>query len=128
MSLIKWRCPNCWTDYEIDEKFAPALEKKKDCKYCVRKDPKIPTTAEMDGQETIEDMRGRFDMTFQCLHDSKWKVHMNFGREGNRKYLPCDTCGNTAYDTGGGKSLRSFDPVKDPKKKVSAKLKKSLLK
>lgn len=128
MTMIKWRCPNCWTDYEIDEKFKPALEKKENCKFCVRKDPNVPTTAEMDGLETIEDMRGRYDMVFQCLHDSKWKIMKDFGRDGKKNYLPCDTCGNTAYDTGGGKSLRTYDPVKDAKKKVSAKLKKSLLK
>lgn len=120
MSLIKWKCPNCWTEYEIDEKFSKVLEQKKDCKFCVRKDPNIPTTAEMDGLLTKEDMRTRFDIVFQCINDNKWKLHPNFKGE----YLPCDTCGNTDYDTMGGKSYRTYNPATDNKKRVSAKLKK----
>ena len=57
--MITWKCPNCWTEYEVDEKFEAALAGKKDCKFCVRKDPNVPTTAEMDGWKTIEEMRER---------------------------------------------------------------------
>lgn len=120
MSLIKWKCPNCWTEYEIDEKFAEALKKKENCKFCVRKDPNIPTTAEMDGLYTKEDMRTRHDIVFQCVHDNKWKLHPNFHGE----YLPCDTCENKDYDTGGAKSYRTYNPLTDNKKRVSTKLKK----
>lgn len=120
MTKIKWECPNCWTEYDIDDKFAEALSKKENCKFCVRKDPNIPTTAEMDGLYTIEDMRGRFDIVMQCVHDNKWKLHPKY----DGTHLPCDTCGNTQYDTGGAKSYRSYNPETDNKKRVSAKIKK----
>lgn len=116
---MTWKCPNCYTEYEIDSKFEAALKEKKDCKFCVRKDPKIPTTAEMDGLLTPEEMRGRWDMVFQCVNDNKWKIHLNY----HGIYLPCDTCGGTRYDSGSGKSLRTYNPLTDGKKRVSARLK-----
>ncbi len=116
---MTWKCPNCWTKYNIDEKYAKALEQKKDCKFCVRKDPNIRTTAEMDGLFTVEDMRNRFDIVFQCINDNKWKLHSNF--DGIHK--PCDTCGEVNYDTVRGKSYRTYDPIADNKKRVSARLK-----
>lgn len=118
--MVIWKCPNCWTEYEVDKKFEEALKEKQDCKFCVRKDPNIPTTAEMDKLLTVEDMRGRFDMVFQCINDNKWKLHPNF----KGAYLPCDTCGDAQYDTGSGKSYRTYNPLTDNKKRVSAKLKK----
>jgi len=114
-----WKCPNCYTDYDIDIKYEAALKNKKNCKFCVRRHPDIPTTAEMDGLLTVEDMRGRWDMVFQCINDNKWKLHSNFHGE----YKPCDTCGDTHYDSGGGKSYRSYNPLTDNKKRISARLK-----
>ncbi len=119
ITTITWKCPNCWTEYQIDKKFEAALKDKKDCKFCVRKDPNIPTTAEMDGLFTVEDMRNRFDLVFQCINDGKWKLHPSF----DGKYKPCDTCGGTNYDSGGGKSYRSYNPLTDNKKRVSPRLK-----
>lgn len=121
MTMMTWKCPNCWTKYEIDEKSSKALENKQDCKFCVRKDQNIPTTAEMDGLLTQEDMRGRFDLVFQCVNDNKWKVHPQF----DGTYLPCDSCGMTDYDSGGRKSKRSYNPLTDNKKRVSNRLKKN---
>lgn len=120
MSKIKWKCPYCWTEYEIDSKYEEVLKSKERCKFCQRKDPNVPTTAEMDGLFTKEDMRTRFDIVFQCVHDNKWKLHANF----NGTYLPCDTCGNTDYDTLAGKSYRTYNPETDNKRRVSIKLKK----
>lgn len=117
---MKWKCPNCWTEYDIEEKFSEALKDKKDCKFCVRKDPEVPTAAEMDGLFTKEDMRNRFDMVFQCINDNKWKLHPRF----KGTHLPCDECGETLYDTVRGKSYRTYNPLTDNKKRVSAKIKK----
>lgn len=116
--MIEWKCPNCLTQYDVDDKYAQVLRDKKDCKFCVRKDPDIPTTAEMDGLKTVEDIRSRFDMVFQCINDNKWKLHQNF--DGTHK--PCDNCGEINYDTAGGKSYRTYNPLTDNKKRVSAKL------
>ena len=118
--MITWKCPNCYTEYEVDKKFEAVIADKKDCKFCVRKDPNIPTTAEMDGLMTKEDMRSRFDLVFQCVHDNKWKLHPSF----NGTHLPCDTCGKKEYDIGGAKSYRTYNPLTDNKKRISTKLKK----
>jgi hypothetical protein len=119
--LITWKCPNCWTEYEIDEKFSEALKQKKDCKFCVRKDPNVPTTAEMDGMFTIEAMRNRFNMVYQCVECRKWTVHMNWRIGEGKTHPPCSNCGITNYDPTSCKSLDTYNPVTDnkrtPKKK-----------
>ena len=63
--------------------------------------------------------RGRGDMVFQCINDNKWKLHPDF----HGVYIPCDTCGETHYDSGSGKSYRSYNPLTDSKKRVSSRLK-----
>jgi phage FluMu protein Com len=117
---IVWKCPNCWTEYEIDSKYEEILKTKKDCKFCVRKNPDVPTTAEMDGLLTVESMRGRWDMVFQCKNDNKWKLHPNF----HGVCLPCDTCGGTQYHTDSGKSYRTYNPLTDNKKRAAVRKKK----
>lgn len=118
-----WKCPNCWTEYEIDVKFADALKEKKDCKFCVRKDPNIPTTAEMDGLLTQDDMRNRNKVVFQCQECNKWTTHYWIAGEKN-KYIPCTNCGEIKYDSTSIKSLRTYDPDKDNKRKIKAAIKK----
>lgn len=119
---MKWKCPNCWTEYDIDSKYEAVLKDKKDCKFCVRKYPNIPTTAEMDGLLTQEDMRQRHTMVFQCQKCNKWTTHKDYIL--NRKQLPCSNCGETAYDSSSMKSVRTYDPVKDAKRKPQQKGKK----
>lgn len=122
MSMMTWKCPNCYTPYEIDEKFADALKDKQDCKFCVRKDPNIPTTAEMDGLLNKEDMRNRFDVVFQCVSCNKWTLHTNYLN--TRTYIPCSNCKAINYDSSSMKSYRTYNPDTDNKRRVNAKLKK----
>lgn len=119
---MKWKCPNCWTEYEIDKKFEKALEGKKDCKFCVRKDPNIPTTAEMDGLETVEDMRERFYIVMQCIECNKWTKmkHTLLKTE----IVDCENCGSRKYDTTSLKSARTYDPDKDNKRRIKTTIKK----
>jgi hypothetical protein len=131
MATITWKCPNCWTQYEIDERFAEALKDKQDCKFCVRKDPNVPTTAEVDGLLTIEDIRNRKQLVRQCTNCRAW-TQMESGKE----EPPCTGivkgarlpkfpgCGLIAYDIGSAKSLRCFNPLVDMKKRPGAKAKK----
>ena len=121
--MIGWKCPNCWTTYEVDEKFAKVLENKQDCKFCVRKDPNIPTTAEMDGLYTQDDMRYRNKVVFQCTKCNKWTAHENWVAGGNNKYLPCSNCGEKAYDHSSIKSFRTYNPDVDNKRRAAAKRK-----
>ncbi len=133
---IDWKCPNCWTTYEIDEKFADALKNKQDCKFCVRKDPNVPTTAEMDGLKTPEEMRERWDVVLQCLQCLKW-TQQKLGE----KNTPCTAiirgkeyidgrnkvvagCGSVNYDHSSMKSVRSYNRDSDNKRKPNVKARK----
>lgn len=116
MNLVVFKCPNCFTEYEIDAKYESVLKDKKDCKFCVRKDPNIPTTAEMDGLLTQEDMRNRHSVMFQCRSCKKWTRHDNWITGQNNKHKPCE-CGVTNYDQTSIKSVRSYNPLTDNKRK-----------
>lgn len=134
--MIEWKCPNCWTEYEIDEKYAEILKEKKDCKFCVRKDPNIPTTAEMDGLLTQEDMRLSDQIVVQCFQCARW-TQQTHGKE----YTPCTGiiqgqqyvdgrgkivpgCGKTNYDSSSMKSLRTYNKDTDNKRKPKIQKKK----
>lgn len=136
MKTIKWKCPNCWTEYEIDSKYETVLADKKDCKFCVRKDPNIPTTAEMDGLLTQEDMRMRDQVVIQCFQCSRW-TQQTHGKE----YTPCTAiiegkvyvdgrnktvpgCGATNFDSTSMKSLRTYNKDTDNKRKPKVQKKK----
>lgn len=112
---MKWKCPNCWTEYDIDIKYKDVIADKKDCKFCVRKDPNIPTTAEMDGLTTPQEMRDRFSVKFQCRSCKKWTTHESYIIK--REYVPCMECGSTNYDQSSMKSLRTYSPLTDNKRK-----------
>lgn len=133
---MKWKCPNCWTEYEIDEKFAEALKNKENCKFCVRKNPNVPTTAEMDGLLTQEDMRMRDQVVVQCFQCARW-TQQTYGTP----YTPCTAiikgqvyidgrnkavpgCGALNYDSGSMKSLRTYNKDTDNKRKPKAAKKK----
>ena len=128
---ITWKCPNCWTNYDIDQRYEEALREKQDCKFCVRKDPNIPTTAEMCGLTTIEEMRTRDQIVKQCTNCRAW-TQMTAGKDevlctgivkGAR--LPkFPGCGMIAYDYSSMKSMRTFNPLVDMKKRPGAKAKK----
>lgn len=133
--MITWKCPNCWTKYEVDEKFESALANKKDCKFCVRKDPNIPTTAEMDGWLTPEEMRERDQVIVQCFDCLRWtqqtygtkfgpctgKIRGQHYLDGRKKIVP--GCGAKNYDSTSMKSLRTYNRDIDNKRKAKAKKK-----
>lgn len=136
MAEIEWKCPNCWTKYQIDEKFSEALKDKKDCKFCVRKDPNVPTTAEMDGLLTQEDMRYRDQVVVQCIRCARWTQQTL-----RTEYTPCASmikgqpyvddrnkivpgCGATNYDSTSMKSLRTYNKDTDNKRKPKVQKKK----
>ena len=121
--MIKWKCPNCWTEYDVDAKFEEVLKDKKDCKFCVRKDPNVPTTAEMDGLLTVEDMRSRFRVVLQCINCNKWTEMKH--APGKTEMVDCSNCGRRAYDSSSIKSVRTYDPEKDNKRRVKAVIKKN---
>jgi len=136
VKTIKWKCPNCWTEYEIDEKFAEALKKKENCKFCVRRDPDVPTTAEMDGLLTQEDMRNRKQVVVQCFTCTRWTEQTNGSEytpctgiiggkqyvDGRNKIVP--GCGGMDYDSTSMKSVRSYNRDTDNKRKPNPKRKK----
>lgn len=126
---IRYICPNCETDYVLwDDSMPPIsagrsndlreiVRKQHDevgtCKFCVRKYPSVPTTAEMDGLLTPEDMRNRFKVMKQCYSCSKWTEHDT--REANQ---PCHNCGGSEFDSAGSKSIRTFRESVDGKRKI----------
>lgn len=78
------------------------------CKKCVRKDPNILTTFEMDGLFTQKDIDNRHLVMVQCIDCKKW-TQQNI-RNGHYKYSPCSSCGNKRYNPRSAISLRTFDP------------------
>lgn len=126
ISPLEFTCPNCDTHYSLwdDGKgpISPQKYKKLEetiakqykigtCKACKRKDPKVPTTFEMDGLLTKEDIKNRFKVMRQCRSCKKWtQMHID-------KTVPCSNCGSENYDAQSTKSLRTFNPVNDNKRK-----------
>lgn len=115
--MIKWNCPYCDTEYEVENKYADVVKDKERCKFCERKDPDVPTTAEMDGLLTQGDMRNRFKVMKQCKNCLKWTQ-----QDTRKPDVPCHNCGAPdSYDIQSTKSLRTFDPAKDNKRKIKYK-------
>lgn len=117
MATITFKCPTCWTEYKVDAKLKKVVDRQIElgyCKFCRRKDPKVPTTAEMDKLFTVEDMRNRFFVMLQCISCAKWSKRRldDRGR--------CPLC-NSKFDGASIKSLRSFNPVVDSKRKPNKK-------
>lgn len=101
---------------ERDNALREAVRKQQDlgyCKFCIRKDPNVPTTAEMDGLLTPEDMRKRFKIMIQCYGCSKWTQ-----QDTRKPDNPCPGCGGTDFDRAGAKSVRTFRQMVDGKRKI----------
>lgn len=79
---------------------------------------KIPSTFEMDGLLTQEDIRNRYKVMWQCRECKKWTQHNDWlpGEQNNQK--PCDHCGKLNYDPWSMKSLRTYRPLVDNKRKI----------
>jgi rRNA maturation endonuclease Nob1 len=74
---------------------------------------RIPTTFEMDGLFSQEDIDNRHKVMKQCTRCSKW-TQQNTERED----IPCTNCGAIAFDIQSTKSLRTFNPLTDNKRKI----------
>lgn len=78
----------------------------------------IPTTLEMDGFFTQEDIDNRHTVVFQCKNCRKWTKHENWLPGEANRHIPCSGCGETKYDSSSIKSLRSYNPTTDNKRKI----------
>lgn len=129
MQTITYVCPNCDTEYVLwDESRGPiSLERHNDlsgvvrkqydevgtCKFCVRKDPDVPTTAEMDGLLTPKDMRDRFFVMVACANC------LQYNKQDTRKpRADCSNCGSDKHALGSSfmASIRTWNP----RKKITA--------
>ena len=79
---------------------------------------KIPTTFAMDGLFTEDDIKNRHTVMFQCKLCKKWTKHDNWTPGGKNTHLPCTECNKTSYDSTSIKSLRTYNPLVDNKRKV----------
>jgi len=118
MSLVKWKCPSCWTEYEIDSRYQEVLVDKKNCVFCVRKHANIPTVAEMDGFLNEEEMRNRHTIVLQCQVCNKWTAHERWVVGSQNAHIPCTSCDVIKYDSSSIKSLRSYNPLTDNKRRI----------
>lgn len=119
MKTISFTCEYCRTEYTVDAKFSEAVENQKKlgyCKACKRKDPDVPTTFEMDGLITREDILDRHTVMLQCRLCKKWTRHNDYMI--TKKYVPCSECGKKSYDPSSMKSIRTYNPTLDNKRKV----------
>lgn len=79
---------------------------------------KIPTTYEMDGLLTEEDIKNRHTVYFQCKDCRKWTKHYDWVPGEKNKHIPCSWCSKTNYDGSSIKSARTFNPLIDNKRKI----------
>lgn len=79
----------------------------------------IPTTYEMDGLFTQEDIDNRNSVMFQCTKCNKWTKHVDYLL--NRQHVPCSNCGEKSYDSSSIKSIRTYNPDTDNKRRMSKK-------
>jgi len=74
----------------------------------------IPTTFEMDGLFTEEDIRNRHQVMLQCIECNAWTQH---DIEHGLVHKPCGKCGKVNYDWKSLKSKRTFNVTTDVKRK-----------
>lgn len=74
------------------------------------------STLEIDGLFTPEDIQNKDTVVFQCRQCKKWTVHLHHVA-GEEKYIPCMNCGQIDYDLTSIKSLRTYNPEVDKKRK-----------
>ena len=134
LNKLEYTCPTCGEHYVLYEsgvispqkyaKIKAVIDKQVKlgyCKNCHRKDPDIPTTLEMDGLFSKDDIINRYALVYQCRKCKKWTVHNNHSTYGKNSYLPCTNCGSTDYDPTSVKSLRTYNPETDNKRKPKVK-------
>lgn len=72
----------------------------------------------MDGLFTEEDIKNRYTVVFQCKKCKKWTTHYDWEPGEKHEHVPCQECGAVAYDSTSIKSLRTYNPLTDNKRKV----------
>lgn len=72
----------------------------------------------MDGLFTEEDIKNRHNVMFQCKLCKKWTRHDNWLPGESNKHIPCSGCGGMSYDGSSIKSLRTYNPLTDNKRKI----------
>lgn len=82
------------------------------------KESRIPTTYEMDGLFTEDDIKNRYTVVFQCSLCKKWTTHYNWMPGERNQHKPCMGCGEIRYDARSIKSLRTYNPLTDNKRKI----------
>ena len=126
---IDFTCPNCEQYYVVYDA-TPITEKKYNqlkkitedqlkkghCKHCVRKDPNIPTTLEMDGVLTPEDIQMLNKVVLQCRECKKWTQ-----MDTRQRHDHCGHCGESNFDPTSLKSLRTYDEDTDKKRRPKVK-------
>lgn len=78
----------------------------------------LPTTNEMDGLLTEDDIKNRYRVMIQCRECRKWTQHNDWTPDGPHNHLPCSSCGKINYDPWSMKSLRTYRPLVDNKRKT----------
>lgn len=79
---------------------------------------KIPSTFEMDGLLTQEDIDNRHKVVWHCRECKKWTQHDNWVPGEHNTQKVCDYCGKLNYDPWSMKSLRTYRPLVDNKRKI----------
>lgn len=79
---------------------------------------RIPTTDEMDGLLTEEDIKNRHTVVYQCKLCRKWTKHENHIPGERNEHVPCEDCGEIHYDESSIKSWRTYNPLTDNKRKI----------
>lgn len=116
LDTLTYECPYCLSVYEL----VPATQKESDaykaiiekqmatgrCKRCLRRDPNVPTTMEMDGLFTEEDIKNRFFVMKPCIDCGQYSKQDS--REDNKK---CPFCqGELGKVSSYWSSLRTYRP------------------
>jgi hypothetical protein len=110
---ISFKCEYCWTNYTVSEKLQEAVDKQKEigrCKFCQRKDPNVPTIAEMDGLLTQQDMRDRYLVMIECAGCGKFNQQDISPENRHNRHEPCVKCGGRSYNAKSTISLRTYSP------------------
>jgi len=69
----------------------------------------------MDKIITESDIKNKNTLVYQCRDCKNWTIHTDY--LSNKEYIPCIKCGKIDYDQSSGKSLRSYNPFADKKRK-----------
>ena len=83
----------------------------------------IVTTLEMDELVTRDDILKKDIVIMQCMDCNKWTEMKH--RDSKTEKLDCSNCGGRAYDSSSMKSVRSYDPLKDNKRRIKVAVKRT---